>query len=137
MSFYHKIIMVFPIIPPVQTVVVFMQYICFHILYSSNHVCEVVRFTLAVCPCQKIYIFCWNYDIFVYWVAGCSTLSFFHKPLVTFIIYVCNFALIMLNKKMFFGVTSYYKNQPFFEDVTSVDCITFLKRQFAILNSLL
>ena len=28
-------------------------------------------------------------------------------------------------------------NQPFFEDVTSVDCITFLKRQFAILNSML
>ena len=28
-------------------------------------------------------------------------------------------------------------NQPFFEVVTSVDCITFLKRQFAILNSML
>ena len=28
-------------------------------------------------------------------------------------------------------------NQLFFEDVTSVDCVTFLKRQFAILNSML
>ena len=36
-----------------------------------------------------------------------------------------------------FVLGTFLFNQPFFEDVTSVDCIIFLRRQFAILNSML
>ena len=52
----------------------------------------------------------------------------------------CFFCISMLSRLLpvfLFRSGHFSFNQPFFEDVTSVDCITFLKRQFAILNSML
>ena len=59
---------------------------------------------------------------------------------VIIIISVVVFCISMLSRLLpvFLFCSGHFSfNQPCFEDVTSVDCITFLKRQFAILNSML
>ena len=57
--------------------------------------------------------------------------------IISFFFFFCISMLSRLLPVFCFVLGTFPFNQPFFEDVTSVDCITFLKRQFAILNSML
>ena len=57
--------------------------------------------------------------------------------LVFFLVFFCITMLSRMLPVFLFPSGHFSLNQFFFEDVTSVDCVTFLKRQFAILNSML
>ena len=66
-------------------------------------------------------------------------LTYFRFVIVIISVLFC-FCISMLSLLLpvFLFCSGYFSfNQSFFEDVTSVDCVIFLKRQFAILNSML
>ena len=64
-------------------------------------------------------------------------LIYFRFVIIISFLFFCISMLSRLLPVFLFCSGHFSFNQLFFEDVTSVDCVTFLKRQFAILNSML